>query len=63
MSLDEIGKPDAWGYLPLMSPDKKILVQIFVDLDTGLIESTHVSFREELWHSWGPPIKCTKDDS
>lgn len=59
----EIGKPDAWGYLPVVSPDNRILVQIFVDLDTGLIEHVSVALRDEPWHSWGPPIKCAKDAS
>ncbi len=56
-------KPDTYGYLPLVSKDQRILVQIFVDLDTGLIEHVSVALREEAWHSWGPPIKCEKDAS
>ena len=56
-------KPDTYGYLPLVSADNRILVQIFVDLDTGLIEHVSVALREEAWHSWGPPIKCEKDAS
>ena len=56
-------KPDSYGYLPLVSGDQRILVQIFVDLDTGLIEHVSVALREEAWHSWGPPIKCEKDAS
>ena len=56
-------KPDTWGYLPVMSEDQRILVQIFIDLDTGLIEHVSVALRQEAWHSWGPPIKCEKDAS
>ena len=52
-----------WGYSRLTSPDNLILIQIFVDLETGLIEDTYLSFREETWHSWGPPIKCQKEDA
>lgn len=59
----EVGKPDTYGYLPVVSPDNRILVQIFVDLDTGLIEHVSVALRDESWHSWGPPIKCAKDAS
>lgn len=56
-------RPDFWGYMSLRSPDDRVLVQIFIDLDTGLIESVHVAHREETWHSWGPPIKLKKDEA
>jgi len=53
--------PDAYGYLPLVSQDQLTLVQIFIDLETGLIDSVHVATRVAPWGSWGPPIKCEKD--
>lgn len=53
--------PDVHGYLPVVSADNRILVQIFVDQTTGLIEGVYVALREERWHSWGPPIKCERD--
>jgi len=56
-----VGMPDVHGYLPVVSADNRILVQIFVDQTTGLIEGVYVALREERWHSWGPPIKCEKD--
>jgi len=56
-----VGRPDVHGYLPVRSADNRVLVQIFVDPNTGLIESVYVSLREDPGHSWGPPIKCEKD--
>lgn len=55
--------PDTWGYLPLVSPDKRQLVQIFVDLNTGLIESVYLATRVAPWGSWGPPTKLEQTHS
>lgn len=49
--------PDQYGYLPLVSPDKTQLVQIFVDLETGLIDSVYLATRVAPWGTWGPPTK------
>jgi hypothetical protein len=50
------------GYLPLMSKDKTTLVQIFTDLETGLIESVQVAQRSQTFDSWGSPIEVFKVD-
>jgi hypothetical protein len=49
-----------WGYTVLRSKDKLIMVQIFTDLTTGLIEYTQVCTRAQSWHSWGPPTELEK---
>jgi hypothetical protein len=49
-----------WGYTVLKSKDKKIMVQIFTDLSTGLIEYTQVCQRAESWHLWGPPTEVER---
>ena len=49
-----------WGYVPLRSKDKKTLVQVFIDLDTGLIVYTQVCQRAASWHSWGPPTEVER---
>lgn len=51
-----------WGYVPLWSKDKKTLVQVFIDLNTGLIEYTQVCTRAESWHSWGLPTEVERVD-
>jgi hypothetical protein len=46
------------GYSPYIctaSDGSQKLVQIFVDLDTGLISSVQTCEREDKWTSWGPP--------
>lgn len=50
------------GYLPLVSKDNKTLVQIFTDLDTGLIEHVQVAHRELPYGSWGSPTEVQKVD-
>lgn len=42
------------GYVALRSKDKKTLVQVFIDLQTGLIEDAQVCTRAQSWHLWGP---------
>jgi hypothetical protein len=51
-----------WGYIALKSKDKKIMVQVFTDLSTGLIEYTQVCTRAESWHLWGPPTEVERVD-
>ena len=51
-----------WGYVPLRSKDKKTMVQVFIDLSTGLIVYTQVCHRAESWHSWGPPTEVQRID-
>jgi len=51
-----------WGYIALRSKDKKIMVQVFTDLSTGLIEYTQVCTRAESWHLWGPPTEVERVD-
>jgi len=51
-----------WGYIALRSKDKKIMVQVFTDLTTGLIEYTQVCTRAESWHLWGPPTEVERVD-
>jgi hypothetical protein len=51
-----------WGYIALKSKDKKIMVQVFTDLTTGLIEYTQVCTRAESWHLWGPPTEVERVD-
>lgn len=46
------------GYSPFISTDKdgsQKLVQIFVDLETGLISTVQTAERPDKWSSWGPP--------
>ena len=57
--LEEVMLP-TWGYIALRSKDKKIMVQVFTDLTTGLIEYTQVCTRAESWHLWGPPTEVER---
>jgi hypothetical protein len=50
------------GYLPLVSKDNKTLVQIFTDLETGLIEHVQVAHRDLPYGSWGSPTEVQKVD-
>jgi len=46
------------GYSPWIFTDEdgsQKLVQIFVDLDTGLISAVQTCERPDRWLSWGPP--------
>lgn len=46
------------GYSPFIFTDTdgaQKLVQIFVDLDTGLISAVQTCERPDQWLSWGPP--------
>ena len=44
--------PPIVGWRPLWSEDRKTLVQIFVDLDTGSTLATTVSTRRASWARW-----------
>lgn len=36
------------------------LIQIFQNVETGLIETVQMSKREDRWCTWGPPINFEK---
>jgi hypothetical protein len=37
-----------------------MLIQVFTNMDTGLIETVHLAHRLDAGHSWGPPIRFEK---
>ncbi len=49
-----------YGWLPLWSEDKKILVQVFTSAD-GLIERVTVNHRLSVNLPWGPSIEVSED--
>ena len=49
-----------WGYLVLKSKDNRTIVQIFTDLDTGLILRATVAHRQRPWGRWEPPTEVEK---
>lgn len=49
-----------WGYLVLRSKDKKTIVQIFTDLETGSILRATVATRRKPWGRWEPPTEVEK---
>jgi hypothetical protein len=49
-----------YGWLPLWSEDKKILVQVFTSAD-GLIERVTVNHRLSTNLPWGPSIEVSED--
>jgi len=51
-----------WGYTVLRSEDKKTMVQIFTDLETGSIIHAQVCTRPKPWGVWEPPTEVTKVD-
>ena len=51
-----------WGYQVLRSEDKKTLVQIFWDLETGQLLHAQVCTRRTPWGTWGPPTEVQKVD-
>lgn len=51
-----------YGWLPLWSPDRKILVQVFTSAD-GLIERVTVNHRLSPTAPWGPSIEVQEDCS
>ena len=52
----------AWGYTVLRSEDKKTMVQIFTDLETGSILYAQVCTRPKPWGVWEPPTEVAKVD-
>jgi hypothetical protein len=51
-----------YGWLPLWSEDKKLLVQVFTSAE-GLIERVTVNHRLSPNSPWGPSIEVTEDCS
>ena len=51
-----------WGYQVLRSEDKKTMVQIFWDLETGSIVHAQVCTRPKAWGAWEPPTEVQKVD-
>jgi hypothetical protein len=51
-----------YGWLPLWSADRKLLVQVFTSAD-GLIERVTVNHRLSTNAPWGPSIEVTEDCS
>jgi hypothetical protein len=51
-----------YGWLPLWSADRKLLVQVFTSAD-GLIERVTVNHRLSTTAPWGPSIEVTEDCS
>jgi len=51
-----------WGYQVLRSEDKKTMVQIFWDLETGSIVHAQVCTRRHAWGTWEPPTEVQKVD-
>lgn len=45
------------GWMPLWSDDKRTLVQVFTDLETGLIQRVTVTTRQYGDGWWGPTIE------
>lgn len=55
--------PRIIGWTPLWSKDKKTLVQIFTNLETGLIELATVNTRRDKSGPWEPSIEVEKSNS
>lgn len=53
--------PPIVGWVPLWSEDRKTLVQIFTDLDSGSMIVTTVAQRRALWSIWEPPTEVRRD--
>ena len=53
--------PPIVGWVPLWSEDRKTLVQIFTDLDTGSMIVTTVAQRRALWSIWEPPTEVRRN--
>jgi len=49
------------GWMPLWSEDRKTLVQVFTDLDTGLIQLVSVTSRQRGGDWWGPTIEVREE--
>lgn len=53
--------PRRLGWMPLLSEDKRILVQVFTDLDTGLIQRVIVTTRASREGWWGPTTEVREE--
>lgn len=49
------------GWMPLLSKDKRILVQVFTDLETGLIQRVIVTHRQTDGGWWGPTTEVREE--
>ena len=49
-----------YGYLLLRSADKKQLVQVYTDLETGSILYAEIRTRRSPWHRWELPTELKK---
>ena len=49
-----------YGWLALRSPDKKVLVQIYTDLQTGSILYAEMRTRRTRWGRWELPTELQK---
>jgi hypothetical protein len=54
-------KPKVYTYIPLVSANRKLLVQVFLDPETNLIVQAQVATRYETWSAWGLPTEVFED--
>ena len=54
-------KPKVYTYIPLVSANRKLLVQVFLDPETNLIVQAQVATRYETWGAWGLPTEVFED--
>jgi hypothetical protein len=50
-----------YTYIPLVSANRKLLVQVFIDPETNLIVQAQVATRYETWGTWGLPTEVFED--
>ena len=54
-------KLKVYTYIPLVSANRKLLVQVFLDPETNLIVQAQVATRYETWSAWGLPTEVFED--
>ena len=54
-------KPKVYTYLPLVSADRELLVQVFIDPETNLIVQAQVATRYDPWSTWGLRTEVFED--
>ena len=54
-------KPKVYTYIPLVSANRKLLVQVFLDPETNLIVQAQVATRYDPWSTWGLPTEVFED--
>ena len=54
-------KLKVYTYIPLVSANRKLLVQVFLDPETNLIVQAQVATRYETWGAWGLPTEVFED--